>query len=179
LSCVQSDNWDLDKYYFSPVTLLASQLRSIVRYAAGQRWARPLPARLIMVRSAAMAKALGSGGVFFRAKDPAGLLRWYGDTLGLPIEAHGASALFTEPVGAPAAFATFAADTDYFGLTGQGFMVNLRVDDLDGCLQAVAGSGGIVERNTMDEPYGRFGWFSDPEGNRVELWELKKPTAQQ
>jgi hypothetical protein len=21
--------------------------------------------------------------------------------------------------------------------------------------------------------YGRFGWFADPEGNRVELWEPK------
>lgn len=125
-----------------------------------------------------MAKAVGIGGVFFRAKDPAGLLQWYGDTLGLPVEADGGLALFAEPVGASAVFAIFAADTDYFGPTGAAFMVNLRVDDLDGCLQAVAAAGGIVDATTVDEPYGRFGWFSDPEGNRVELWQTKDSPAQ-
>jgi len=123
-----------------------------------------------------MAKAIGIGGVFFRTKDPAGLLRWYGDALGLPVEAHGGSALFIEPVGASAVFATFPEDTDYFGPTGQTFMFNLRVDDLDGCLRAVAAAGGTVEPETMDESYGRFGWFSDPEGNRVELWEPTDPS---
>lgn len=125
-----------------------------------------------------MAKAVGIGGVFFRAKDPAGLLRWYGDTLGLPVDAYGSSAQFTEPVGGSAVFATFTADTDYFGPTGQAFMVNLRVDDLDGCLQAVAAAGGTVDPKTIEEPYGRFGWVSDPEGNRVELWEPREPPAQ-
>ena len=46
-------------------------------------------------------------------------------------------------MGASAVFATFAPDTDYFGPTGQAFMVNLRVDDLDGCLEAVAAAGGL------------------------------------
>jgi len=125
-----------------------------------------------------MAKAVGIGGVFFRAQDPAGLLRWYADTLGVPLEEHGGSALFIESVGAAAVFATFAADTDYFGPSGQSFMVNLRVDDLDGCLRAVAAAGGTVDPETMDESYGRFGWFADPEGNRVELWEPKEPSGE-
>jgi hypothetical protein len=25
----------------------------------------------------------------------------------------------------------------------------------------------------MDEDYGKFGWFIDPEGTKVELWEPK------
>lgn len=125
-----------------------------------------------------MAKAIGIGGVFFRAGDPSGLLRWYADTLGLSLEEHGGSVLFTEPVGASAVFAAFPTDSDYFGSSGQSFMVNLRVDDLDGCLRAVAAAGGTVDTETMDEPYGRFGWFADPEGNRVELWETGEPSAE-
>ena len=122
-----------------------------------------------------MAKALGIGGVFFRAQDPAALLRWYADALGLPLEEHGGSVLFVEDSGASAVFAPFPADTDYFGPSGQWAMVNLRVDDLDGCLRAVAAAGGTVDPERMDESFGRFGWFTDPEGNRVELWEPSSP----
>jgi predicted enzyme related to lactoylglutathione lyase len=118
-----------------------------------------------------MAKAVGFGGVFFRANDPARLLQWYSDVLGVAVEEHGGSAMFTEAAGASSVLATFAVDTDYFGPSGQAFMINFRVDDLDGCLQAVASAGGTVDPQTMDEGYGRFGWFTDPEGNRVELWE--------
>ena len=28
-----------------------------------------------------------------------------------------------------------------------------------------------VEEKVEDDDYGRFGWASDPEGNRFELWE--------
>jgi predicted enzyme related to lactoylglutathione lyase len=28
-----------------------------------------------------------------------------------------------------------------------------------------------VEERIDEEPYGRFGWAMDPEGNRIELWE--------
>jgi predicted enzyme related to lactoylglutathione lyase len=120
-----------------------------------------------------MARAVGIGGVFLRAEDPGRLLRWYVDALGLPLDDQGGSATFTEPVGASAVFATFPSDTEYLGPPGQGAMVNLRVDDLDGCLAQVAAAGGTVDPERMDEPYGRFGWITDPEGNRVELWEPK------
>lgn len=38
---------------------------------------------------------------------------------------------------------------------------------------AIREAGVTVDDKTADEFNGRFGWASDPEGNRFELWELK------
>jgi predicted enzyme related to lactoylglutathione lyase len=69
-------------------------------------------------------------------------------------------------------FATFEADTDYFGSAGQRTMLNFRVRDLDAMLAQLRAAGAQVVEETQDmEGVGRFGWATDPEGNRIELWE--------
>lgn len=69
-------------------------------------------------------------------------------------------------------FATFAADTDYFGARSQQTMLNFRVRDLDAMLEQLRAKGAVVSDETEDmEGIGRFGWATDPEGNRVELWQ--------
>ena len=50
-------------------------------------------------------------------------------------------------------------------------MINYRVDDLYAVLAALRAEGCAVEDKVDDGAYGRFGWLSDPEGNRIELWE--------
>ena len=50
-------------------------------------------------------------------------------------------------------------------------MINLIVDDLDGCLARVREGGATVMPDVEDSEFGRFGWFCDPEGNKVELWQ--------
>jgi predicted enzyme related to lactoylglutathione lyase len=50
-------------------------------------------------------------------------------------------------------------------------MVNLQVDDLDAVRDRLRAEGAVVDERTEDLEYGRSGWFTDPEGNRVELWE--------
>ena len=50
-------------------------------------------------------------------------------------------------------------------------MFNLVVDDLDGALAQVKEGGAEVVEKIEEMEYGRFGWFLDPEGNKVELWE--------
>lgn len=121
-------------------------------------------------------KALGVGGVFFRSPDPARLATWYKDALGLEIEAwgttHGTSfAPEVMPANAFTVWSTFAADTEYFGESGQSFMINLVVDDLDAALNNVKAAGGQVIPEKEEHDFGRFGWIVDPDGNRVELWE--------
>jgi predicted enzyme related to lactoylglutathione lyase len=50
-------------------------------------------------------------------------------------------------------------------------MINSRVGDLDAMLaQPREGSGRGQETQDM-ERVGRFGWVTDPEGNRIELWQ--------
>jgi predicted enzyme related to lactoylglutathione lyase len=51
-------------------------------------------------------------------------------------------------------------------------MINFRVRDLDGMLAQLRAKGADVAEETQDmEGVGRFGWVTDPEGNRVELWQ--------
>jgi predicted enzyme related to lactoylglutathione lyase len=120
-----------------------------------------------------MARVLGVGGVFFRAGDPGKLGAWYQEWLEVPLQPHG-SALFTPdsmPESGGTAWSPFANDTEYFGSTQQQYMVNLVVDDLDEALAQVQEGGAELAGEIAEYDYGRFGWFIDPEGNKVELWE--------
>jgi predicted enzyme related to lactoylglutathione lyase len=113
-------------------------------------------------------RVLGIGGLFLRAADPVALTAWYRDCLGLDADEHG---LWQQDVG-PTVFATFPSDTDYFGSPGQRTMVNLRVRDLDAMLAQLHAREADVAAETQDlAGVGRFGWVTDPEGNRIELWE--------
>lgn len=124
----------------------------------------------------AKGRALGVGGVFFRSQDPARLAGWYKDVLGLNTEAwgttHGTSfAPEAMPANSFTVWSTFSADTEYFGSSGQSFMINLVVDDLDAALENVQKAGGQVIPEKEEHDFGRFGWIVDPDGNRVELWQ--------
>lgn len=121
-----------------------------------------------------MAKAVGVGGVFLRARDPKALHQWYEQHLGIPRSPDGAYMFEGEEAQGVTVFALFPADTDYFGPTKQAAMINFRVDDLDEVLEKLRSAGAAVDDKQEDYgDFGRFGWFADPEGNRVELWEPK------
>jgi predicted enzyme related to lactoylglutathione lyase len=117
-----------------------------------------------------MAKVVGVGGVFLRAKDPKALQAWYAEHIGIPLTGGYTSVEGPEAQGTTA-FAFFPEDTKYFGESGQRAMVNFRVDALDAVLDRLAAAGAWIDPKREDAPYGRFAWFNDPEGNRVELWE--------
>lgn len=114
----------------------------------------------------------GIDGIFFRAKDPEGLRDWYVTHLGVGSAPYGE---WSTQAG-PSVFAPFKADTDYFP-ADRAWMLNLRVDDLDGLIARLRGAGIDVEtKPEWDMPgVGRFARIHDPEGNPIELWE---PDAQ-
>lgn len=120
-----------------------------------------------------MAKALGVGGIFFKSKDPKALMAWYQRALGLPSESGDYANFFPSamPAGGCTVFSPFMLDTEYFAPSGSSFMFNLVVDDLDGALRQVADAGATLAGDIAAYDYGRFGWFIDPDGNKVELWE--------
>ena len=121
-----------------------------------------------------MERVTGIGGVFFKARDPKALVAWYRDHLGVPVDEHGNVTFATrEDPGPSTVWAPFAADTSYFAPSTASFMINYRVRDLTAMLAQLRAAGASVDDKIMDEPYGRFGWVMDPEGNRVELWEPK------
>ena len=123
-----------------------------------------------------MAKVVGVGGVFFKSKDPETLGAWYQKWLGVPVE-HPYGASF-KPEGIPrggfSVWTPFDSSTSYFDPSTSNFMVNLMVDDLDGALAQVEEGGAEIVGEIEAIEYGRFGWFVDPEGNKVELWEPRE-----
>ena len=114
-----------------------------------------------------MERATGIGGVFFRARDPDALRRWYAEHLGIDVQDYGGASF----EGGPTVWSIFAAETDYFGPSGQQSMVNYRVSDLDAMLAQLREAGASVEDKVEESEFGRFGWATDPEGNRFELWQ--------
>ena len=136
---------------------------------------KPLPAMAARTRRA---RVTGIGGIFFKAKDPAGMAEWYRDHLGIPVE--DSVALFAWRGGKDGkahghtVWSIFPADTKYFGEDSAPFMINYRVKDLDRLLAALRAEGVDVDRDIEESKYGRFGWVRDPEGNRIELWEPPK-----
>jgi predicted enzyme related to lactoylglutathione lyase len=51
-------------------------------------------------------------------------------------------------------------------------MINFRVRDLHAMLAQLRFEGADVAQETqVMEGVGQFGWVTDPEGNRVELWQ--------
>ncbi|KQT44223.1 glyoxalase [Devosia sp. Leaf420] len=112
-----------------------------------------------------MAKALGIGGVFFRARDTKALADWYETHLGVP-------GFWNQEAGMTV-FAPFKDSTDYFPADKQ-WMINFRVDDLDVLIAQLKATDIAVETrpDEWDTPEtGRFARIHDPEGNQIELWE--------
>ena len=127
-----------------------------------------------------MAKVTGIGGIFFKAKDPTGIMTWYKEHLGVPVNLEYGYASFPwqEPerpeTAGETAWTVMAADTDYFDPSAATFMINYRVDDLDALLANLEAAGVSIDPNRQNEDYGKFAWIYDPEGNKIELWEPPK-----
>jgi predicted enzyme related to lactoylglutathione lyase len=123
-----------------------------------------------------MERVTGIGGIFFKAKHPAKLAAWYAKHLGFRVE-HGVMAVFQWRQGATArrpgmtVWSAFPEKTGYFAPGKKPFMVNYRVKNLDRMLAQLRRARVKVGKRVEESEFGRFGWASDPEGNRFELWE--------
>lgn len=112
-----------------------------------------------------MAKAVGIGGVFFRATDTKALALWYETHLGI-------GGFWRQDEGFTV-FQPFERSSSYFP-ADRAFMLNFRVDDLDGLIAQLQAAGITVEtrKEEWDSPEtGRFARIHDPEGNPIELWQ--------
>ena len=110
----------------------------------------------------------GIGGFFFRARDRDALRAWYAEHFGVGSAPYG----LWETQAGPSVFEPFPADTDYFP-ADRPWMLNLRVDDLDGLLAKLRTADiAVITNPDWDMPgVGRFARIHDPEGNPIELWE--------
>jgi predicted enzyme related to lactoylglutathione lyase len=114
----------------------------------------------------------GIGGVFLKATNPAKLAAWYRDRLGLKLEpGQDAVAVFRWQEPGSTTWSAFPDDTRYLGSPASRSMINYRVANLDRMLNQLREARVPVDETINDSEFGRFGWATDPEGNRFELWE--------
>ena len=125
-----------------------------------------------------MARVTGIGGVFFKSTaDHTRLAAWYRDNLGLPLEAWGGAILKWPDDKAEDRGLTVwhvaERETKWFAPSPASFMINYRVDDLDGLVAQLKDAGIELVAGPTDDFNGKFAWIMDPDGNKVELWEPK------
>ena len=125
-----------------------------------------------------MAKVTGIGGVFFKSRgDNAALAAWYRDNLGLALEDFGGAILRwpddTAEDRGLTVWHVAEKDSQWFSPGSAPFMINYRVDDLDGMLAQLRAAGVEIVGGPESHENGKFAWILDPDGNKVELWEPK------
>ncbi len=128
-----------------------------------------------------MAKVLGVGGIFFTCLSVEATRAWYKNVLGFDLRKSGGAEFRhidvarKHPKSGRTIWAPFDKNDDPFSPSLSEFMVSLIVEDLDGVVVKAerAGAKQVQPRQTYE--YGRFAWFMDPDGRKVELWEPIDP----
>lgn len=123
-----------------------------------------------------MARVTGIGGVFFKSKAKgADLSAWYEKHLGMKLESFGAAILRWENDarvdGGSTVWTVADASSEWFAPSASSFMINYRVDDMDGLLAQLRAGGVEIQKGPERHENGKFAWIVDPDGNKIELWE--------
>ena len=117
-----------------------------------------------------MARVTGLGGIFYKVSDTERTKAWYQENLGVGGEWGAMFPFKQDDAEGFALLSPFKAETEYFAPSDAPFMINLRVDDLEGMIADLAAKG-IEILGRQDEDYGLFAWVLDPDGIKVELWQ--------
>lgn len=122
-----------------------------------------------------MKKVTGIGGIFFKCKDPGKMKEWYKTNLGLDTNDYGATFEWYEGTDstkkAQTQWTPFKESTKYFEPSTKDFMINYRVQNLEGIVEDLKKNGVTILDNIESYDYGKFVHILDAEGNKIELWE--------
>lgn len=120
-------------------------------------------------------KVTGIGGIFFFSDNPDSTKEWYAKNLGLEVNQWGTS-FESRNINRPEEinylqWSPFKKGSEYFAPSKKEFMVNYRVQNIEGLVANLKNNGVTVldEIETFD--YGKFVHIMDDEGNKIELWE--------
>ena len=120
-------------------------------------------------------KVTGIGGIFFFSDKPEETRNWYAKNLGLKVNQWGSSFEFRNAKRPDEInylqWSPFEKGSDYFAPSKKEFMINYRVQNIEGLIEQLKKNGVNVldEIETFD--YGKFVHIMDAEGNKIELWE--------
>jgi len=120
-------------------------------------------------------KVTGIGGIFFFSEDPEKTKAWYAENLGLEVNPWGSSFEFRN-ANRPdeinyLQWSPFKQGSDYFSPSKKEFMINYRVQNLEGLVNKLKNNGVTILDSIETHDYGKFVHIMDAEGNKIELWE--------
>jgi len=120
-------------------------------------------------------KVTGIGGIFFESKDPKATNEWYGKNLGLAIDEYGSPFEFRN-ANRPdeinyLRWSPFEAGSEYMEPSKKDFMINYRVQNIEGLIRKLKKNGVTIIDKIEATPYGKFVHIMDLDGNKIELWE--------
>jgi len=120
-------------------------------------------------------KVTGIGGVFFASDDPSTMQNWYSDNLGIALDPYGSVFEFRNGNNPDEInylrWSLFKKDSEYLKPSKKEFMVNYRVQNLEGLVDQLKQNGISILDTIAIYEYGKFAHIMDPEGNKIELWE--------
>jgi predicted enzyme related to lactoylglutathione lyase len=120
-------------------------------------------------------KVTGIGGIFFFSDNPKEAREWYRKNLGIEANDYGCS-FESRNVNKPEEINTlqwcpFKKGSEYFAPSKKEFMINYRVQNIEGLVNQLKENGVTVLDNIATYDYGKFVHIMDSEGNKIELWE--------
>ena len=120
-------------------------------------------------------KVTGIGGIFFFSDDPEKTKDWYSKNLGLEVNQWGSSFEFRNARRPDEInylqWSPFEKNSDYFSPSSKEFMINYRVQNIEGLVEKLRGNGVTIVDSIEHYDYGKFVHIMDDEGNKIELWE--------
>lgn len=120
-------------------------------------------------------KVTGIGGIFFYSENPEKTRSWYAENLGLEVNQWGSSFEFRN-ANRPdeinyLQWTPFKDGDDYFKPSKKEFMVNYRVQNIEGLVDELRNNGVKILDSIETFDYGKFVHIMDADGNKIELWE--------
>ncbi|GGF10154.1 VOC family protein [Flavobacterium limi] len=121
-------------------------------------------------------KVTGIGGIFFFSDDPQKTKDWYAKNLGFEISDWGTSSFESRDLNKPEEinslqWSPFKKGDDYFSPSKKDFMINYRVQNIEGLVTQFKENGVTILDEIATYDYGKFVHIMDAEGNKIELWE--------
>jgi predicted enzyme related to lactoylglutathione lyase len=121
-------------------------------------------------------KVTGIGGIFFFSDNPQETKDWYAKNLGFEISDWGTSSFESRNIDKPdeinsLQWSPFKKGDEYFSPSKKDFMINYRVQNIEGLVNQLKENGVIILDDIATYDYGKFVHIMDAEGNKIELWE--------
>lgn len=121
-------------------------------------------------------KVTGIGGIFFSSDDLQATKDWYSKNLGIEFNDWGSSSFESRNIDRPEEvnslqWKPFKKESDHFAPSTKGFMINYRVQNLEGLIVKLRENGVTVLDEMAVYDFGKFIHIMDAEGNKIELWE--------